>query len=114
MEPLREATSHEIDPRATHVRLPRNRVLVLMRYQPRSATLWTPDERRAILGEVVLVGLPVRNSKGVELPQHVAVGDTVVVSPFVGVEIQYAGKEALIFREDEVLAVMEKSSKEIL
>ena len=106
MEPLREASPHEIDPRAAAVRLPRNRVLVLMRYQPRSATLWTPDERRAILGEVALVGLPIRTSKGKELPQHVAVGDTVVVSPYVGVEIQYDGKEALIFREDEVLAVV--------
>ena len=108
MEPLREATSHEIDPHAGPVRLPRNRVLVLVRYQPRSATLWTPNEKRAILGEVQLVGLPVRNKKGKELPQHVAAGDTVVVSPYVGVEVRYAGKEALIFREDEVLAVVAK------
>ena len=106
MEPLREASPHDIDPRATSVRLTRNRVLVLVRYQPRSATLWTPDEQRAILGEVQLVGLPIRTSKGKELQQHVKVGDTVVVAPFVGVEIQYGGEEALIFREDEVLAVV--------
>ena len=106
MEPQREATSHEIDPISAPVRLPRNRVLVEIRYQPRSAILWTPNERRAILGEVKLVGRPILSSKGKELPQHVAVGDTVVVSPFVGVELEYDGKEALIFREDEVLAVV--------
>ena len=91
--------------------MPRNRVLVEVRYQQRSNILWTPNERRAILGEVKLVGLPIRTSKGVELAQHVAVGDTVVVSPYVGCELQYDGKEALIFREDEVLAVVEKNGK---
>ena len=105
MEPLREATNIDVTRRQV-AWLPRNRVLVLVRYQPRSATLWTPDERRAILGEVQLVGSPILTSKGKEVPHRVHVGDTVIVSPFVGVEVTYEGKEALIFREDEVLAVV--------
>jgi len=59
-------------------------------------------------GKVVAVGKGKKTEDGKVLPLDVKVGDRVLFGKYSGTEIKVDGKEYLMMREDDVLAVVEK------
>jgi len=59
-------------------------------------------------GVVVAVGPGRRNKKAVLRPLDVQLGDLVIYAQYAGTPIEVLGKEVLILREDEVLAIVNK------
>ena len=57
-------------------------------------------------GEVISVGSGARSDDGKVTPLDVKAGDTILFGKYSGQEIKVEGREYLIMREDEVLAVM--------
>jgi chaperonin GroES len=57
-------------------------------------------------GRVVAVGSGKLTDKGERIAIEVAEGNSVVFSKYAGTEVKYDGKEYLILREDDVLAVI--------
>jgi chaperonin GroES len=57
-------------------------------------------------GKVLAAGLGKANKDGKRIPLDVKAGDTILFGKYSGQEIKVDGKEYLIMREDEVLAVM--------
>ncbi|MCA1037820.1 MULTISPECIES: co-chaperone GroES [Bacillaceae] len=57
-------------------------------------------------GKVVAVGTGrvLENGERVEL--EVAAGDTIIFSKYAGTEVKYEGKEYLILRENDILAIV--------
>ena len=58
-------------------------------------------------GEVVAVGSGKRDEKGLRVAPEVKAGDRILFGKYSGSEIKVSGEEYLIFREDEILAVIE-------
>jgi len=59
-------------------------------------------------GKVVAVGKGKKTEDGKVLPLDVQVGDSVLFGKYAGTEIKVDGKEYMMMREDDVLAVIEK------
>ncbi|GAB6932653.1 MAG TPA: co-chaperone GroES [Calditerricola sp.] len=57
-------------------------------------------------GVVVAVGSG-RIEKGERIPLEVKVGDRVIFSKYAGTEVKYEGKEYIILRESDILAVIQ-------
>ncbi len=57
-------------------------------------------------GKVVSVGSGRVTDSGERVALEVAEGDQIVFSKFAGTEVEYNGKEYLILREDDILAVV--------
>ena len=57
-------------------------------------------------GRVVAVGTGRLTDKGERVSLEVSEGNSVIFSKYAGTEIKYEGKEYLILREDDVLAVI--------
>lgn len=57
-------------------------------------------------GKVVAVGTGAIIS-GERVPLEVKTGDRIIYSQFAGTEVKYQGKEYLILREDDILAIVE-------
>ncbi len=57
-------------------------------------------------GRVVAVGPGRVTDKGERIPLEVKEGDNVIFSKYSGTEVKYDGKEYLILRESDVLAVL--------
>lgn len=57
-------------------------------------------------GRVVAVGSGRVTDNGERVALEVEAGDSVIFSKFAGTEVKYEGKEYLILRESDVLAVM--------
>lgn len=57
-------------------------------------------------GHVIAVGSGRLTDKGERVALEVAEGNSVVFSKYAGTEVKYDGKEYLILREDDVLAVI--------
>ncbi|HET7657019.1 MAG TPA: co-chaperone GroES [Bacillales bacterium] len=57
-------------------------------------------------GRVVAVGTGRLTDKGERVALEVSEGNSVIFSKYAGTEIKYDGKEYLILREDDVLAVI--------
>lgn len=57
-------------------------------------------------GRVVAVGSGRLTDKGERIALEVAEGNSVIFSKYAGTEVKYDGKEYLILREDDVLAVI--------
>ncbi|HEX7065421.1 MAG TPA: co-chaperone GroES [Bacillales bacterium] len=57
-------------------------------------------------GRVVAVGSGRLTDKGERAALEVAEGNSVIFSKYAGTEVKYEGKEYLILREDDVLAVI--------
>lgn len=57
-------------------------------------------------GRVVAVGTGRLTDKGERVALEVSEGNSVVFSKYAGTEIKYEGKDYLILREDDVLAVI--------
>lgn len=61
-------------------------------------------------GEVIAAGQGFINNKGQHIPMTVAVGDIVYFNKYSGTEINIDGQDLLMMREDDVLAIEEKTS----
>lgn len=59
-------------------------------------------------GRVVSVGTGRRLKSGQVVPLQVKPGDEVIFSPYAGDEFKVDGKEVLIMREEDILAVVER------
>ena len=104
--PLRDETASDRNLDETF-RPIRNRVVIRVELQKQSATLWTPDEKLPIIGEVMAVGKGERSEEtGHEWTNYVKIGDRIAVSPFMGVHVLWKGAPSLIVCEDEVLAIL--------
>lgn len=76
--------------------------------------LFIPDsaKEKPQEGEVVAVGRGKRNEKdGTLIPLDVKAGDRILFGKYSGSDIKIDGEEVLIMREDEVLGILEDSSK---
>ncbi|HMG35053.1 MAG TPA: co-chaperone GroES [Blastocatellia bacterium] len=62
-------------------------------------------------GEVIAVGAGKRLDSGERQPLDVKEGDRVLFGKYSGTEIKLDDQEVLILREDEILAVLESTSK---
>ena len=58
-------------------------------------------------GKVVAVGSGKRDEAGNRIPMEVKVSDTVMYKKWGGTEIKVEGKEVLLVREEDILAVIE-------
>ncbi|MFG6117186.1 co-chaperone GroES [Halobacillus sp. MO56] len=58
-------------------------------------------------GKVVAVGTGRVTDNGEKVALEVAQGDHVIYSKFAGTEVKYEGKEYLVIRESDVLAVVQ-------
>lgn len=67
-----------------------------------------PDtaKERPLEGEVIEVGSGKRLEDGTVVPLEVAKGDRILFGKYAGTEIQVAGVEHMILREDEILGVL--------
>ncbi|MFD1021105.1 co-chaperone GroES [Thalassobacillus hwangdonensis] len=58
-------------------------------------------------GRVVAVGSGRVSDKGEKIAMEVSQGDHIIYSKFAGTEVKYEGKEYLVLRESDVLAVVQ-------
>lgn len=58
-------------------------------------------------GKVLSVGPGKRDEKGKIIPIEVKVGDVVLYTKYSGTEVKINGKEHLIIKEDDILAIVE-------
>lgn len=72
--------------------------------------LFIPDmaQNRQNRGVVVAVGPGRRNKKAKLRPMDVQMGDQIIYAEYAGTAIEVLGKEVLILREDEVIAIVNK------
>ncbi len=68
-----------------------------------------PDtaQEKPMKGKIVAVGNGAKSEDGKTIPMDVKVGDTVLFAKWGGTEITVDGKEYLIMKESDVLAVIE-------
>ncbi len=83
-------------------------VEVLEEDMQKQGSLYIPDtaKEKPQEGKVVAVGKG-RYEDGKWVPLDVKVGDTVLYGKYAGTEIKHQGKEYLIVRENDILAVIE-------
>jgi chaperonin GroES len=60
-------------------------------------------------GKVLAAGLGKANDKGTRVPLDVKAGDTILFGKYSGQEVKLDGVEYLIMKEDDVLAVEDRS-----
>ena len=104
---LRQESNFNIE--HDNLRLVSNRVIVTEIRTVASKILFTPETHRdqAMTGIVVCLGRPQRDEEsGAEQLQEVKIGDSVCFSRNVGIEMRWKGAKALLFREDEIQAVL--------
>ena len=58
-------------------------------------------------GKVVAVGSGIVTNSGTVVPLSVKAGDQVIYAQYAGTEVKYEGKDYLIIRESDVLAIVE-------
>lgn len=70
--------------------------------------LYIPEmvQERPREGKVVAVGKGHRSKKGVLRPLDVKMGDSVLYAQYAGVNVQLGGREMVLLREEEILAVV--------
>jgi chaperonin GroES len=75
--------------------------------------LFIPDsaKEKPQEGEVVAVGQGKRNEDGKLIPLDVKAGDRILFGKYSGSDIKVDGNEYMIMREDEVLGILEDTSK---
>jgi len=68
-----------------------------------------PDtaKEKPIQGKVIAVGEGRRNDDGKLIPCQVKKGDRILFGKYSGSEVKLEGKEYLIMKEDDVLAILE-------
>ena len=70
-----------------------------------------PDsaKEKPLLGTVLAAGLGKSNDDGERLPMDVKAGDTILFGKYSGQEVSVDGVDYLIMKEDDVLAIQERS-----
>jgi chaperonin GroES len=68
----------------------------------------TAEKERPETGKVIAVGPGKKTSSGKRIPIDVKKGDIVIFSKYGPSEIKVDGKEYLVAREDDILAILEK------
>lgn len=73
------------------------------------AGILIPDtaEDKPVTGKVVAVGPGKTTEEGKVIPMSVKVGDRILFTKYAPNEIKIEGKEYLVIREDDVLAILE-------
>jgi chaperonin GroES len=76
---------------------------------PRAGAIIIPDsaKEKPQHGKVLAAGLGKANEDGKRVPLDVKAGDTILFGKYSGQEIKLDGKDYLIMKEDEILAVLE-------
>lgn len=59
-------------------------------------------------GTVLEVGPGIKDENGSLIPMEIKVGDIVVFKQFTGQQIKIAGKELLVLKEQDILAILEE------
>ncbi|HEX4419043.1 MAG TPA: co-chaperone GroES [Kofleriaceae bacterium] len=74
-----------------------------------SGGLFIPDnaKEKPMEARVIAVGTGKRLDNGTVVPLSVQAGDKILLAKYTGSEIKLEGKDHLILREDDVLAVLE-------
>ena len=77
--------------------------------ESRQGSIIIPDsaKEKPQQGEVVAVGSGKRDERGERVKPEVKAGDRILFGKYSGSEIKVSGEEYLIFREDEILGVLE-------
>ncbi|ANB56719.1 10 kDa chaperonin [Anoxybacillus sp. B7M1] len=84
-------------------------VIELVQTEERTASgIVLPDtaKEKPQEGKVVAVGTGRVLDSGERVAPEVAVGDRIIFSKYAGTEVKYEGKEYLILRESDILAVV--------
>ena len=63
-------------------------------------------KEKSMEGEIIAVGPGIATLDGTTQSMRLKVGDIVLYSKFVGTEVTYQGKDFLIMKESEVLAIL--------
>ncbi len=68
-----------------------------------------PDtaKEKPLEGKVIAVGPGKRDDSGNRIPMEIKVGDTVMYKKWGGTEIKLDGKDMLLVREEDILAIVE-------
>jgi chaperonin GroES len=97
-----------------NVRPLHDRIIVerLQQSAERIGAIIVPDsaKEKPQLGKVLAAGLGKSNKEGKRVPLDVKAGDTVLFGKYSGQEIKLEGVEYLIMKEDDVLAIEERSA----
>ncbi len=74
----------------------------------KQGSLYIPDtaKEKPQEGKIVSVGPGARDDKGNRIEMEVKAGDKVLYSKYSGTEVKYDGKEYLIVKESDILAVL--------
>jgi chaperonin GroES len=97
-----------------HLRPLHDRIIVrrlLDEAMPRIGAIIIPDsaKEKPLLGTVLAAGLGKSNDEGERLPMDVKAGDTILFGKYSGQEVSVDGVDYLIMKEDDVLAIQERS-----
>jgi chaperonin GroES len=97
-----------------NVRPLHDRIIVerLQQSADRIGAIIVPDsaKEKPQLGKVLAAGLGKSNKDGKRVPLDVKAGDTVLFGKYSGQEIKLEGVEYLIMKEEDVLAIEERSA----
>lgn len=72
-----------------------------------SGIILSGAQERPVTGKVVAVGLGSVNVVGAFIPMTVKVDDTVLMSKYSGIPVNYDGEDLLIFKEEELLGIVQ-------
>ena len=77
--------------------------------EARQGSIIIPDsaKEKPQQGEVIAVGSGKRDERGERVKLEVKAGDRILFGKYSGSEIKVSGEEYLIFKEDEILGVIE-------
>ena len=97
-----------------HLRPLHDRIIVrrlLEEATQRIGAIIIPDsaKEKPLLGTVLAAGLGKSNDEGERLPMDVKAGDTILFGKYSGQEVSVDGIDYLIMKEDDVLAIQERS-----
>ena len=96
-----------------NVRPLHDRIIVqrLEESEQRAGAIIIPDsaKEKPQQGTVLAAGLGRSNDDGERVPLDVKVGDTILFGKYAGQEIKLDGVEYLIMKEEDVLAIQERS-----
>ncbi|MEZ4661437.1 MAG: co-chaperone GroES [Caldilineaceae bacterium] len=78
-----------------------------------SSGLFLPEtaKEKPQQGKVEAAGPGARKESGERIPMDVEVGDTVLYAKYAGTNIKINGKELLILKESDILAIVENGAK---
>jgi chaperonin GroES len=95
-----------------HLRPLHDRIIVeRLEDAQRTGTIVIPDsaKEKPQQGRVLAAGLGKPNDDGTRLPLDVKAGDTILFGKYAGQEVSVDGVDYLIMKEDDVLAIQERT-----